>query len=41
MNTINRIPASWALAIIVLCLLGVGYMEDQELKVNEKIEVGK
>ena len=41
MNTINRIPRPLAAAILVLCLLGVGYMEDQEHKINKKIEVGK
>jgi hypothetical protein len=41
MNLINRIPAPVALAIIILCFLGVGYMEGGEHKINEQIEVGK
>jgi len=32
---------SVALALIVMCLLTVGYMEGQEHKINEQIEVGK
>jgi len=32
---------SVALVLIVLCLLAAGYMEDQEHKINEQIEVGK
>jgi len=32
---------SVALALIVMCLLTVGYFEGQELKLKEQIEAGK